>query len=473
METGTVVLEGGSIGEPEWGRFGGIWYHFDNIGIAMVSLFEVASLEGWVDVMNAGMDVTEVDQQPRENASWYMCLYFVTFICLGTFIVINLLVGVFVDSFYQAKGIGLLTDEQRKWHDLRNLIHSKHPKRIPDEEMRKFQDSNLRGHSEGKSELNLESNRCHQRDARAVLKHRSVVHFFTLCIALNMIVIGSQWYDMSDDVANSLRMANIVFVGIFVVEVCLKILAFGSKFWKRSWNKVDFVLMVFSSFEFIVLLDFLDPEVNDILTNLSRMFRPLRAIRLLEMSAGLRMLIRTFFYSLPAIGNVVSLAMLFLFIYAVLGVQLYATVQTGGALEGRAHFGNFASALSLVFRMTTGEDWQAVMHDCAVEPPDCGCICTADYAAGAAGPGEATPEFFQCRSLQDKDLIQDLCGDDGAVDTCGNYYSSLTYFISFFFLGAYCMTALFTAVILDCFSVVNHVDSAVVNLDCLKHFKSA
>ena len=127
---GSTVAPDGAISEPSWAKFGGQWYNFDHIGIAMVSLFEVASLEGWVDVMNAAMDVTHLDQQPAENASWYNCLYFVTFICLGTFIVINLLVGVFVDSFYQAKGIGLLTDEQRKWYDLRNLIVSKHPKRI-------------------------------------------------------------------------------------------------------------------------------------------------------------------------------------------------------------------------------------------------------------------------------------------------------------------------------------------------------
>ena len=216
----------------------------------------------------------------------------------------------------------------------------------------------------------------------------------------------------------------------------------------------------------------MNDETNAVLTNLSRIFRPLRAIRLLEMSSGLRMLIRTFFYSLPAIGNVTSLVFLFFFIYAVLGVQLYGTVQTGGALEGRAHFGDFTSSISLVFRMSTGEDWQAVMHDCAIEAPECGCICEKDYVHGAAGPSPAG--FFSCNNLADQQGIEDTCGPgENAISTCGNYFSSLSYFISFFFLGAYCLMALFTAVILDCFSVVNHVDSAVVNLDCLKTFKAA
>ena len=46
------------------------------------------------------------------------------------------------------------------------------------------------------------------------------------------------------------------------------------------------------------------------------------------------------------------------------------------------------------------------------------------------------------------------------------------YFISFFFIGGYCLLALFTAVILDCFSVVNHQDSSAVNIDMLKRYKT-
>eukprot|EP01052_Picozoa_sp_SAG31_P026459 SAG31_NODE_2397_length_5784_cov_5.338962_6_plen_184_part_00 len=108
---GTVVEEdGGSIVAPVWENFGRQWYNFDNVGIAMVTLFEVASLEGWVDVMNGAMDSTERGQQPQEDYSPAQAIYFISFIAFGTFILIEILVGVFVDSFYQAKGIGLLTE---------------------------------------------------------------------------------------------------------------------------------------------------------------------------------------------------------------------------------------------------------------------------------------------------------------------------------------------------------------------------
>ena len=487
--TGTTVGADGVVMEPAWENFARQWYNFDHIGIAMVTLFEVASLEGWLDVMYAAMDIKElavidspdekimIQRQPFDIALGDMshenavhCLYFITFICLGTFVVINLLVGVFVDSFYQAKGIGLLTDEQRKWYDLRNLIEKKHPKRIDSEEIERLEFQNR-----GEEPPPMRSNSLRAR-ARRLLAHGRVVNFFTICIALNMIVLAAQsksWAGedvMPTDVEAKFNAVNVFFVLVFVAEVSLKIAAWGMKFWQRSWNKVDFVLMCFSALEFIAVADIFDESTSSLLQNLSRMFRPLRAIRLLELSSGMRMLIRTFFYSLPAIGNVSSLVTLFLFVYAVLGVQLYGTVQAGDALEGEgkthAHFGNFKAALSLVFRMSTGEDWQAIMHDCAVED-GCGCVCEKDYVSGMAGP---SVEGFTENCLSDAELY---CGEgETAVNTCGNYYSALIYFISFFFLGAYCLMALFTAVVLDCFSVVNHVDSAVVNIDCMKQFKA-
>ena len=488
---GSTVGEDGAVVQPEWVNFGGIWYNFDHIGIAMVTLFEVASLEGWLDVMYAAMDIRELEvvgypdekiliqRQPFDvnvgdigHPSAVHSLYFITFICLGTFVVINLLVGVFVDSFYQAKGIGLLTDEQRKWYDLRNLIAKKHPKKIDADEV-----DRLEFKARGEQPPPIKQYTLRAR-ARRLLAHSRVVNFFTVCIALNMIALAAQsrsWQGndvMPADIEAKFKLANVFFVLVFVAEVSLKVAAWGSKFWQRSWNKVDFALMCFSVLEFVATAGIFDEDDSNLLQNLSRMFRPLRAIRLLELSSGMRMLIRTFFYSLPAIANVSSLVTLFLFIYAVLGVQLYGTVQAGDALEGEgkthAHFGNFQAALSLVFRMTTGEDWQAIMHDCAIGPADgCGCVCESEYESGMAGP---SVEGFTSNCMADADKY--CKPGEGAIDTCGNYYSALVYFISFFFLGAYCLMALFTAVVLDCFSVVNHVDSAVVNIDCMKHFKA-
>ena len=170
-----------------------------------------------------------------------------------------------------------------------------------------------------------------------------------------------------------------------------------------------------------------------------------------------------------AIGNVTSITVMFYFICAVLGVQLYSTLQYGDHTDKDANFVDFQHAISIVFRMSTGENWQGVMHDAAIEAPECGCVCMKD-TAGQAGP--QFPGFFECSSTESLDVDR-FCGDsEAAVDTCGGYYTALAYYVSFFFLGGYCLLALFTAVILDCFSVFNHQDSSFVNIDIMKKYKN-
>ena len=71
------------------------------------------------------------------------------------------------------------------------------------------------------------------------------------------------------------------------------------------------------------------------------------------------------------------------------------------------------------------------MHDAAVVPPHCGCVCVRDYEFGMQGPGE--PGFFSCAAKMDDDNVEQRCGDgvppleaaEAAVDTCGNYYVAL------------------------------------------------
>jgi len=38
-------------------------------------------------------------------------------------------------------------------------------------------------------------------------------------------------------------MLNLVFTAIFTVEAALKLAAFGSQYWKSSWNKFDFFVV--------------------------------------------------------------------------------------------------------------------------------------------------------------------------------------------------------------------------------------
>ena len=66
--------------------------HWGSLGVAVLTLFEIITLEGWIDVMDAVRGVYPL--------AW---LYFISFIVIGTFVVINMVIGIIVNSLEEAK----------------------------------------------------------------------------------------------------------------------------------------------------------------------------------------------------------------------------------------------------------------------------------------------------------------------------------------------------------------------------------
>eukprot|EP00657_Telonema_sp_P-1_P010085 TRINITY_DN4377_c0_g1_i1.p1 TRINITY_DN4377_c0_g1~~TRINITY_DN4377_c0_g1_i1.p1 ORF type:complete len:421 (+),score=130.40 TRINITY_DN4377_c0_g1_i1:2-1264(+) len=98
---------------------GGQWLNapinFDNVLNGMLTLFEVASLELWLDVMYNSMDApSNIGEQPVMNCQWWSSVYYVVFIIIGSFLVMNLFVGAVVDTFGKVKAeqerSGMLSD---------------------------------------------------------------------------------------------------------------------------------------------------------------------------------------------------------------------------------------------------------------------------------------------------------------------------------------------------------------------------
>ncbi|CAB1338160.1 unnamed protein product, partial [Coregonus sp. 'balchen'] len=78
-------------------------YNFDNLAQALMSLFVLASKDGWVDIMYDGLDAVGVDQQPQLNYNPWMLLYFISFLLIVSFFVLNMFVGVVVENFHKCR----------------------------------------------------------------------------------------------------------------------------------------------------------------------------------------------------------------------------------------------------------------------------------------------------------------------------------------------------------------------------------
>ena len=78
--------------------------HFGNLHDSMITLFKVLTLEGWTDIMNIQLygtndPMAEYNSKPISYAS---VIYFVSFILLGAMIVMNLFIGVIMNSMQES-----------------------------------------------------------------------------------------------------------------------------------------------------------------------------------------------------------------------------------------------------------------------------------------------------------------------------------------------------------------------------------
>ena len=95
--------------------------NYDNVGLAYLCLFQIATFKGWMDIMDDAIDSVEVNEQPHRENSINYYWYFVLFIVFGSFFTLNLLVGVIIDKFNEQKNKGgssvdaFMTEDQKKY----------------------------------------------------------------------------------------------------------------------------------------------------------------------------------------------------------------------------------------------------------------------------------------------------------------------------------------------------------------------
>jgi len=100
---------------------GGLWmnshFHFDNLGQAILTLFYVTALDGWVTIMYQTTAGKGFDMEPETDADIGACVFFVVFIVVANFCVLNLFIGVIVDCFNSSASGMMATDTSTSAED--------------------------------------------------------------------------------------------------------------------------------------------------------------------------------------------------------------------------------------------------------------------------------------------------------------------------------------------------------------------
>ena len=164
----------------------------------------------------------------------------------------------------------------------------------------------------------------------------------------------------TDELADMLKTSNTFFIVFFVLEGSMKIIAYGFKYyWYINWNKFDFVVVFLS----LIVVEESWLEALGINTSALRIIRVMRLFRLIKVSDSLRSLLKTVIISMANIFTTALLLLLLLFTFSIVGMSLFGSQPDGGSYDDNANFKTFYNAMFLLFRCSTGEAWNSVMHD--------------------------------------------------------------------------------------------------------------
>ncbi|ORX65453.1 hypothetical protein K493DRAFT_157461, partial [Basidiobolus meristosporus CBS 931.73] len=396
-------------------------HSFDNFWSAILTLFTMASGEGWVEVLFDGMSIpVELEMQPKYipyDRSWYNWIYFVVYMLFGYVFAIQLFIGIAVDIFKSRSGISLLTVEQRQWVDLQLQLKIVRPSKLPIRPRTSF--------AAWCFDIIHEKRNCF---SKAV----------TGAMVLNVIVIMTEAWGQPRWVDTARNVANGVFSIIYIFEIVVKLCGGGFSSWYKSrWNIYDAV--VTTGLAITVLLRIFEFNAN-ILLQIQKAFLVGIAIRVFHKIESLNTLLQALVSSFPSILTITGLYGLVLVIYSILFQEIFGLTKFGEDTTPNSNFRSFGNSILMAIRMTTGENWHITMFDMMVEPPNC------------------------------------IHSDAIYLESdCGSVVWSIFLFISFYVLCTYIFLNMFIVVVVGSFTYIYNSNSALalITKDDLVHWKRA
>nr|AEJ87268.1 voltage operated calcium channel Cav1B [Dugesia japonica] len=377
---------------------------FDNFGLAMLTVFQCITMEGWTQIMYWINDSV--------GMSWPW-IYFVSLIIIGSFFVMNLVLGVLSGEFSKER---LKAKKRGKYQKAREQMQFEEDVQgyldwigaaedISDDEDNEGKENGKESRfklcglckSSGKSDdgddqlsdkMDLETeggghhsqqqqyvfcfplksrrgrkwNRRCRRIFRRLVKSQAFYWVVIVLVFLNTGVLTSEHYRQSLWLDSFQDTANIIFVVLFTLEMLIKMYSLGMRcYFDFMFNRFDFFVVIFSIGEIVMIQTKLMPPLG---VSVLRCARLLRVFKVTRYWSSLRNLVGSLLASMKSIVSLLVLLFLFIVIFALLGMQLFGgkfNFEKKG--KPRSNFDSFWQSLLTVFQILTGEDWNEVMYD--------------------------------------------------------------------------------------------------------------
>uniref|UniRef100_A0A8K9WZP0 Voltage-dependent L-type calcium channel subunit alpha n=1 Tax=Oncorhynchus mykiss TaxID=8022 RepID=A0A8K9WZP0_ONCMY len=387
-----IMYKDGDVGKPE--RSMRVWensdFNFDDVLQGMMALFAVSTFEGWPALLYRAIDSHSEDLGPVYNYRVVVSIFFIIYIIIIAFFMMNIFVG-FVIVTFQEQG-----EQEYKNCELDKNQRQCVEYALKARPLRRYIPKNQ-----------------YQYKVWYVVNSTYFEYLMFTLILLNTICLAMQHHGQTHSFNDAMNILNMLFTGLFTVEMILKLIAFKPRgYFSDPWNVFDFLIVIGS------IIDVILSEINGLQNSednarisitFFRLFRVMRLVKLLSRGEGIRTLLWTFIKSFQALPYVALLIVMLFFIYAVIGMQMFGKIalRDNSQINRNNNFQTFPQATLLLFRCATGEAWQEIMLACAPMRP-----CEKGSEVGPA-----------------------------SEDQCGSHFA-IFYFVSFYMLCAFLVISL-------------------------------
>lgn len=183
---------------------------------------------------------------------------------------------------------------------------------------------------------------------REFVDGRLFSNFILVVIIINAVLLGLQTSKtVMENMGGVLEIVDEIFLGIFILEMILKIIAYGLSYFKDGWNWFDMIIILLSVLSSLSFLSAFR------VFRIFRVFRSLKAMRGMRMMSSLRhlrVIVQAIGRSIPSIAWTALLLVLIYYIFSIIGVSMFGE-------EFPDWFGNIGKSMYTLFQVMTLESW--------------------------------------------------------------------------------------------------------------------
>ena len=373
--------------------------NFDSFHWAFVTIFQVLSMENWQDVLYSAM---------RSSAGPFSSLFLIVWVFFGNFVLLNLFLAILLDSFNNVDeedeentSVDTSTTQFTQKKSILGSTAQKKEKKRQEQKFKLMEDlvnqkseNSLSSGEERPQQNNLPETQCERsfyvfskaNKFRVLCQRASASSRFEQCI-LVLIITGSVklvWDTYllnkpSDSVELQVSgYLDLFFSLSFTIEFLIKAVSLGfvvekGTYLRDSWNRLDFLIVIFSWSEFFL------SELEMPIIKVFRLVRILRPLRFISHNLSMKIVVTALLESIAAIVNVVVVLMVIWLIFAILGVSLFGgkmyscenpNIKTQNDCEAYGYewknadsnFDNVIEAMMTLFIVSSLEGWPTIMY---------------------------------------------------------------------------------------------------------------